>query len=410
MSRMDALESATGEEQPLSVSEITAQIKQVVEGTFPSVWVTGEISDFARPKSGHCYFTLKDDKAQIRAVIWRGAAARLQFDPHDGLEVVCQGGLDVYAARGSYQLSVRQMQPKGIGSLELAFRQLREKLQAEGLFDPDLKRPLPVVPQHVAFVTSPTGAAVHDFLQVVQRRWPTARITVVPVRVQGQGAADEISRAIRGVNKMKSDVDVLVVGRGGGSLEDLWSFNEESVVRAIAESRIIVVSAVGHEIDVTLSDLAADVRALTPSEAAERVFPDMAQLTHFLRSTEDRLANSMRGLAVRYQAQLRGLAARPCLASPYSLIQQRAQRLDELQTAALRSARRQIERKTQRVATFAAQLEALSPLAVLGRGYSVTQTRDGRLVQSADQLEVDDVLETRLAKGRVVSRVEALEN
>jgi exodeoxyribonuclease VII large subunit len=263
----------TAAPQTLTVSELTARIKDMLEGSFPAVWVSGEISNFSRPQSGHCYFTLKDDIAQIRAVMWRGTALKLKFAMSDGLEVLCRGHLDVYAPRGSYQLVVDELEPKGVGALELALRKLREKLSAEGLFDPARKRPLPVFPKRIAFVTSPTGAAVRDFLEVLRRRWRGVEVLIIPARVQGDGSVTEIVAGIRAANRLKPAPDVLIVGRGGGSLEDLWSFNEEAVVRAIAASRIPTVSAVGHEIDVTLADLVADVRALTPSEAAERVVP-----------------------------------------------------------------------------------------------------------------------------------------
>src|SRR5450755_4628511 len=234
--------------QTLSVTQLTARIKDLLEGAFPSVWVAGELSNFSRPQSGHCYFTLKDDQSQIRAVIWRGTASKLKFDLSDGLEVICRGHLDVYGPRGSYQLVVDELQPKGVGALELALRKLREKLAAEGLFDSARKRKLPLFPKRLAFVTSPTGAAVRDFLEVLRRRWRGVDVLIIPVRVQGEGAAAEIVAGIRAANRLRPPPDVLVIGRGGGSLEDLWAFNEEPVVRAIAASRIPTVSAVGHEI------------------------------------------------------------------------------------------------------------------------------------------------------------------
>ncbi len=250
----------TSDQSALSVSQLTAQIKGLVEQSFPGVWVAGEVSNFSRPQSGHCYFTLKDEKAQIRAVMWRGTATKLNFDMTDGLELVCHGRLDVYAPRGSYQLVVDQAHPQGVGSLELALRQLREKLAGEGLFDPARKRPLPKFPKRIGFVTSPTGAAIRDFLEVLRRRWTGVEVFVIPARVQGDGAAAEIAAGIRTANQISPSLDVLVVGRGGGSLEDLWAFNEEPVVRAVAASRLPTVTAVGHEIDVSLSDLAADIR------------------------------------------------------------------------------------------------------------------------------------------------------
>ncbi len=257
-----------GASEPLSVSQLTLLIKESLETEFPAVWVSGEVSDVAKPQSGHVYLTLKDKQAQIRGIIWRTVAARLKFDLRDGQEVVCRGGLDVYPPRGVYQLIIRQIEPLGVGALQLALRQLHQRLAAEGLFDPSHKQPLPRFPQRVAFVTSPTGAAIRDFLEVARRRWSGVQVLVIPAKVQGAGAAADIVRGIETANRLADPPDVLVVGRGGGSLEDLWCFNEEPVVRAIYASRIPVVSAVGHEIDVTLSDLVADVRALTPSEAA----------------------------------------------------------------------------------------------------------------------------------------------
>ena len=277
-----------------SVYDLTARIKDSLESGFRSVWVGGEISNFSRPQSGHCYFTLKDDRAQIRAVVWRTAASRLKFDLHDGLEVICQGDLEVYAPRGTYQLVARKIEPRGIGALELALRKLKARLEAEGLFDPRRKRPLPKFPRRVAFVTSPTGAAIRDFLEVLRRRWKGVDVLVVPTRVQGEGAAREIAAAIELVNRLSDSVDCLVVGRGGGSLEDLWAFNEEPVVRAIHASRIPVVSAVGHEIDIALADLVADVRALTPSEAAELVVPAAEEITAALGGQQKRLLLALR--------------------------------------------------------------------------------------------------------------------
>ena len=288
MNHDDFLEPhAQGPQRPLTVSELTGQVKDLLEGAFPQVWVTGEISNCARPRSGHCYLTLKDDQSQLPAVIWRPTMARLRFELHDGLEVICRGNLGVYPPQGKYQLIVQEIQPKGIGALELALRQLREKLAREGLFDPARKRPLPRFARKIAVVTSPSGAAIRDFLEVLRRRWRGTDVLIVPVRVQGEGAGEEIAAAIDQVNRLRATIDCLVVTRGGGSLEDLWAFNEEIVCRAIYHSRIPVVSAIGHEIDVTLSDLVADVRALTPSEAAERVAPAAeeiaAQLAHFGR-------------------------------------------------------------------------------------------------------------------------------
>lgn len=405
MLRANAAADELAAEPVLTVSQFTAAVKDVLEGSFPSAWVSGEISNFSRPSSGHCYFTLKDDGAQLRAVIWRNSAQRLRFDLHDGLEVICHGGLDLYAPRGSYQLVIDQLQPKGIGALELALRKLREKLAAEGLFDAGRKRPLPRFPRRIALVTSPTGAAVRDFLQVLKRRWLGADVLVVPVRVQGEGAAAEVAAAIRQVNASGMEIDCLVVARGGGSLEDLWAFNEEIVVRAIHASRIPVVSAIGHEIDVTLSDLVADVRALTPSEAAERIAPSSDDLRRALAQHAQRLLGQLRSRAVAARLRLEALSGRRAFRRPFAMVQEAEQRFDECEVAARRAMFRKVREGRRRTASLAAQLESLSPLAVLGRGYSLTFTADGRLVRDATEVQPGDQLRTRLAQGEVTSRV-----
>jgi exodeoxyribonuclease VII large subunit len=395
--------------RPLSVSELTEQIKDLLEGAFPQVWVTGEISNCARPRSGHCYLTLKDEQSQLPAVIWRPTMARLRFELHDGLEVICRGNLGVYPPQGKYQLIVQEIQPKGIGALELALRQLREKLAKEGLFDPARKRPLPRFVRKIAVVTSPSGAAIRDFLEVLRRRWRGTDVLIVPVRVQGEGAAEEIAAAIDQVNQLRAPIDCLVVTRGGGSLEDLWAFNEEIVCRAIHRSRIPVVSAIGHEIDVTLSDLVADVRALTPSEAAERVAPSAeeiaAQLAHYGR----RLLGTLRARQASARASLEALAGRRIFRRPYERVQLAARRLDELQAAADRAAGNRVLRARETIASLAARLESLSPLAVLGRGYSLThRTEGGPAIRDARELSVGDLLLTRFARGETVSRVQEI--
>ena len=390
---------------PLSVSALSAQIKGTLEDAFPRVSVVGEVSNFSRPQSGHCYFTLKDDNAQIRAVVWRGTASRLKFDLSDGLEIVCQGKIDVYAPRGSYQLVVDQAQPKGVGSLELAFRQLREKLAREGLFDQDRKQSIPRFPRRIGFVTSPTGAAVRDFLQVLDRRWRGVEVLVIPARVQGEGAAEEIADGIAVANRLSDPLDVLVVGRGGGSLEDLWCFNEEVVVRAIANSRVPIISAVGHEIDVTLSDFAADVRALTPSEAAERAVPSAEEVGHRVASLNDRLHNTLRRRHANYADRVQLLSARRPLAHPHATIELFKQRLDDLSQSATRQMRQSFALSGSRMATLAGVLESLSPLGVLQRGYSLTQDDKGELIRGIKGIKSGDEIVTRVADGKIVSTV-----
>jgi exodeoxyribonuclease VII large subunit len=388
----------------LTVSQLSALIEGILETQFQSLWVGGEISDVSRPHSGHIYFTLKDEQAQIRGVIWRSTAQRLRFKLEDGQQVVCHGDLDVYPPRGTYQLVVRQIEPQGVGALQLAFKQLAQRLEMEGLFDPARKRKLPAFPRRVGFVTSPTGAAIHDFLQVAARRFHGVQILVIPVRVQGEGAAQEIARGIALANRIEPSLDVLVVGRGGGSLEDLWSFNEEVVVRAIHASQVPVVSAVGHEIDVTLADLVADVRALTPSEAAERVIPSAEELTARLAAHQRRLAAILRTRFATAKNRIEQLARRRVMRDPRSLVYDLSRRLDDLDQQAARAIHRRLTRSHESIAALAARLDSLSPLAVLARGYSVT-TKGGAVVRSAADVAIGDSVLTQLAAGRIVSIV-----
>src|SRR6476620_11109704 len=397
-------------QQTLTVAQLTSQIKNKLEGEFTSVWVVGEISNYSRPQSGHSYFTMKDDQAQIRAVMWRSAAARLKFDLADGLDVVCHGHIDVYAPRGSYQLVVDELQPKGVGALELALRNLREKLVAEGLFDAARKRKLPAFPQRVAFVTSPTGAAIHDFLQVLRRRWRGVDVLVIPARVQGDGAAQEIVAGIRVANRIQPRPDILIVGRGGGSLEDLWTFNEEPVVRAIAASKIPTVSAVGHEIDVTLADLAADVRALTPSEAAERIAPAADEIMARVRAYQQRLRHAAHRRVMLLRARFDGLAAQRPFRRPFDLIHDRSRQLDALSMHGTSAMHRMMREYEGRLATIAGKVDSLSPLAVLARGYTITQdARTGEVIRKGSRLRVGQTIVTLFGDGRAVSNVESID-
>jgi len=406
----DSIPQKPARPQVLSVWQLTAQIKDLLEISFGSVWVTGEISNLARPQSGHCYLTLKDDQAQVPCAMWRSVASRVRFDLHDGLEVVCRGRIDVYAPRGAYQLIIESIEPKGIGALELALRQLREKLAREGLFDPRRKRPLPPFVRRIAVVTSPTGAAIHDFLQVLGRRWRGADVIIVPTRVQGDGAATEIAVAIAAVNRLPLAIDCLVVTRGGGSLEDLWAFNEEIVVRAIHASRVPVISAIGHEIDVTLADLVADVRALTPSEAAELVAPAADDLLARFRQTEKRLSAALRWRLAAAKSSLDTIATHRAFRRPLERIEDLARQLDDLDARANRALRQRLLLARSQVQQQAARLESLSPLSVLSRGYSLTQrASDGQIVRDAAELELGDEIVTRFGKGRAASRVERVE-
>jgi exodeoxyribonuclease VII large subunit len=366
-----------------SVSELTARIQATLEHDFAAVALRAEVSNVARPRSGHIYLCLKDDAAQIQAVLWRSDARRLDFELSDGLAVRVWGRLTVYAPRGAYQVIIDRIEPEGIGALELAFRRTVARLAAEGLFDADRKRPLPRFPRRIVLVTSPTGAAVRDLCQVIGRRWRPAEVLIAPTRVQGAGAAAEIAAALALADQV-AGVDLIIVARGGGSLEDLWAFNEEVVARAIVATRRPVVTAIGHEVDVTIADFAADYRALTPSEAGERCVPDAREVGQELDHLADRLARAGRGRLEQARARIGRLADRLA-----------------------RAGRGALEQRRHRLARLAASLEALSPLGVLARGYSLTFRADaGTLVRSADDARPGELIETRLASGRLLSRVE----
>jgi exodeoxyribonuclease VII large subunit len=366
-----------------SVSALTERVKDTLEADFDAIAVHGEVTNLARPRSGHIYFNLRDTTATIRAVMWKGDAQRLVFDLADGLAVRLLGRLTVYAPRGDYQVVVRHMEPEGMGALQLALRQLHARLSTEGLFDPERKRPLPRFPRRIVIVSSPTGAAVRDLLQVTARRWNAVEIVIAPTRVQGVGAGAEIAAALAVANRV-AGADLVILARGGGAAEDLGSFNEEIVVRAIVGSQLPVISAVGHEIDVTLSDLAADRRALTPSEAGEIAVPDSRETGMYLDGLAERLRRISRDQLVESRARLDDLAGRA--------------------RSALQSG---LDRKRNRLDRLQASLAALSPEAVLSRGYSLTfRADDSTLLRSADQVEPGQLVVTRLAAGRFSSRVE----
>jgi len=401
----DALAFEAPAQEIWTVSQLTARIKQTLESAFDNVWVVGEVSEFKRAASGHVYLTLKDEEAVLRGIIWKHAASRLKFELEEGLEVVARGSVDVYPPRGSYQLIIADVQPRGLGALQLAFRQLLRKLENEGLFAPERKKPLPPFPRRIGIVTSPTGAAIRDMIQVIARRWPLARIYLLPRRVQGEGAAEEIAGGICLLNAKRPDLDVLIVGRGGGSLEDLWAFNEEVVARAIFDSRIPVVSAVGHEIDFSVSDFVADVRAATPTEAAERVVPDRREVERRLLHLEGRLAKCLQGIVLAARQRLVALGRSYALRHPEALVQQRAQRTDELLERTRAAFAHVLALLKQKVKALGAELDALSPLRVLERGYSVTLRADGTALRSAVEVREGDLIVTRLLEGRIRSRV-----
>lgn len=392
----------------VSVSDLVNAFKEVVETALPPCTVEGEISNCRRSPAGHWYLTLKDEQSEIGAVIWRSAAQKIRFDPKDGMKCLATGSLQVYVAKGTCQFVISHLMPQGIGELELAFRQLRDKLFAEGLFDESRKRAIPQIPRRIALVTSPSSAAVRDMIQVITRRWPPAQIVVVPVRVQGDGAAEEIAKALKLVHRIP-DVDVVITGRGGGSLEDLWCFNTEIVARAVAACRIPVIAAVGHEIDVSIADLVADRRALTPSEAGELVVPSARDLHDSLIHTAHRMRQTLRDRLDRARLRLSTIEARSVLQRPMSLVDQKRLDCEALSERAVTAVRLMTERRGRDLAEFAASLQALSPLRVLSRGYSLTQRSDGALLRSAEGMELGEILTTRLASGLVRSAVTAIE-
>ena len=393
---------------PVTVSVLTDAIRYSLNEVFKTVWVEGEVSGLTTPQSGHLYFNLKDESAQLNCIVWRTAAGRLPFKIKNGQKLICGGSIDVYPQRGSYQLIIQQVQPVGIGALELAFRQLKEKLQKEGLFDPAVKQSIPRYPKRVAVVTSPTSAAIRDFLQVLTRRWSTTDVLVVPVRVQGDGAADEIAAAIERLQKMKNPVDVIVVTRGGGSIEDLWSFNEEKVCRAIFKSKIPVVSGVGHEIDITLSDLVADVRALTPSEAAERLVPDRADFKRQLGNVSQRMQQALTAKIDNAELRLARFSNHSALLKPLEVLERRSEEVHALATSMHQQVQLMMRLKETNLVSLAEKLDLVSPLGVLKRCYSLTTNEQGGVIKSSKELGVGSVIQTRLAEGSVTSRVEEI--
>jgi len=437
------------EREILTVSELTDRVKALLEGEFDQVWISGEISNLAVPRSGHFYLTLKDARSQIRAVMFRTQQRYLAFAPADGQEVLIRGRLSVYEPRGEYQILVEYMEPRGEGALRLAFERLKARLAEEGLFDEARKKPLPFLPGRVAVVTSPTGAAVRDFVRVARERYENAVLSIYPVRVQGDGAAREIAAAIEDLNRW-GGFDVIVLTRGGGSLEDLWAFNEEVVARAVAASKIPVVSAVGHEIDFSMADFAADLRAPTPTAAAMLVFREKAALKHHLAGVAARMASAVRSrtalgreevahAATRLGDPLRRLADRRlrlddltevlreavtdgfetrrravqaaehrlAVSSPVSHLALSRTRLAGFERALFRAGQTRAGRVRERLNLLAARLSDLSPLAVLQRGYAVVRRTEGkRVVRSSRAVGLGERLNVLLAEGELNVRVD----
>jgi exodeoxyribonuclease VII large subunit len=447
-----------GGRRALTVSELTDRIQGVLETEFLDVWVEGEISNLKLAASGHWYFSLKDEQAQVRAVVWKTDARLVRFRPRDGMKVVARGGLRVYPPRGEYQISVQGLEPLGKGSLQQAFEDLKERLEREGLFSPARKRPLPVLPRRIGVVTSPTGAVLRDILRVLRSRYPNLEVLVYPALVQGEGAAAEIARGIRVLNRIAQSPggpDVIVLARGGGSLEDLWAFNEEAVARAIAASRLPTISAVGHETDFTIADFVADLRAPTPSAAAERVVQAKEDLAARIAALEERRDAALRLRLARVRARVEAAAAHRVFAAERGRLRVQAQRVDELarraeaglvhrleraresrlrlrdrldafrldrQVAARRERllrhhdrlaalfHREAERRRGALGRLAASLDGLSPLAVLGRGYALVWDGEGRrLLRDAGEVAPGDELRVRLHRGALRATVTSRE-
>ncbi len=433
----------------LSVSELTRQIKDILEAGFSDLWLEGEISNLKIPPSGHIYLTLKDDSSQIRAVCFRMQARSLRFAPKDGLHVVCRGRVSLYEKRGEYQLILEELEPKGVGALQLAFLQLKERLEKEGLFDGARKKPLPFLPQRIGIVTSPTGAVIRDMIQIIQRRFENVTILLYPVRVQGEEAAREVAEGIDFLNREMA-VDVIIVGRGGGSLEDLWAFNEEAVARAIFASRVPVVSAVGHETDYTIADFVADVRAPTPSAAAELVVREKKEITRRLQALRIRLENDVRQTVEDHRQFLVHLGKR--CTGPRKRIEEHllrvddltnrcryltkwrlksaadrlfhlreklsfcfpAQRIENLRTSLTQLSKgldqrvgHTLERERQRLDATVGKLDSLSPLSILRRGYSITRKIPAmEILKNSGQVEAGDRVEVKLHEGKLFCHVE----
>ena len=367
----------------LSVSQLNRYLKTMLDSDFTlqSLYISGEISNFTNHvRSGHYYMTLKDETAAVRAVMFAQSNRRLRFLPENGMRVLARGRVTVFERDGQYQLYIDDMQPDGVGALHLAFEQLKKRLEREGLFDAEKKRPLPAFPARIAVVTSPTGAVFQDIRNVLTRRWPSAKLLLCPVLVQGEGAAQQIARAVRQLNAAKA-ADVLIVGRGGGSLEDLWAFNEEILVRAIAASEIPVVSAVGHETDFTLCDFAADLRAPTPSAAAELATPDSAQLQQRLSALQAHSGSLLRGTLSRRKRELEQLETRLARQHPAQSLNNRREMVDKTEAALARAVNRSVQQKGQQLSALCGKLDALSPLKILQRGYAAVYRQNEPLTQ-----------------------------
>lgn len=414
-------------EAPLSIFEITELIKNKLERTFDDICIVGEVSNFKAHPSGHFYFSLKDEKAMISAVMFRGENSKIKFQMKDGQKVIAIGKVTVYPPRGNYQVVISRLEPSGVGALQLAFEQLKKKLDAEGLFDTARKRPIPSFPKAVGIVTASSGAAIRDILQILDRRFAGLNVTLYPVKVQGDGAAAEIAKAILDFNAYFPEIDVLIVGRGGGSIEDLWAFNEEAVARAIFKSKIPIISAVGHEIDFTIADFVADLRAPTPSAAAELVIANKVEVIHrvdqwvrrmlqirnklelvemriddLVQQLERSVENRIQDLSLRLE-ELRGKLWRH---SPHAILSGNRHRLEGLLKRLLLSPKSFLERRSWQVEHLRTKLNLLNPKAIMERGYSIVRLRpSNKVVKKASDVRMGDQLLIELHKGKIIARV-----
>jgi exodeoxyribonuclease VII large subunit len=436
-----------------TVSELTARIRDLLAKNFTDIWVVGEISNCREAQSGHIYFTLKDDRAQVRCVFFKQQQRGIKFRPEDGLQMTVRGSISVYEARGEYQIYVENLEPVGLGALQLAFEQLKKRLEAEGLFAAARKKPLPLLPSRIGLITSPRGAAVRDVVRILRRRFPNVHLTLYPVRVQGEGAAGEIVKALKFFNQKKF-VDVLILARGGGSMEDLWAFNEEPVARAIAASAIPVISGVGHETDFTIADFVADVRASTPSAAAELVVQTRREFDKHIADLRETLASQIRYRLLELSRRVHELSARRGFRRPLDLLRQQRQRADEMTSRLALGLRAQLEKsrkrftaahlrimsfdfrskiaafrlrlekrsadlsvraerllraKRERLARLALQLEERSPLRVLERGYAIATDAAGNVLRDAAQVALGDTVAVQLHRGRLITEVKKKE-
>ena len=389
-------------EKVYSVSELNGRIKALIDSDYVlnEVYVKGELSNYKVYPSGHHYFTMKDAEGALKCVMFKGSAMKLRFKPENGMKVTAFGKVTVYPRDGAYQLYVSGMNADCMGDLHVAFEQLKEKLYKEGLFDREHKKPIPQFPMRIAVITSGAGAAVRDVIRVLRKRWPLAKVLILPVRVQGVEAPPEIVGAIRYANKYNV-ADLIITGRGGGSIEDLWAFNDERVARAIFDSRIPVISAVGHEPDVTIADYVADLRAATPSNGAELASPDIAELSEMLSSYDVRLYQAEKRKLGAYRDKLTELSEKRVLKDPKNYIDDRRQALDSCQMRLIAASERILSKSKHEFAALAASLDAMSPLKVLGRGYSIAQRDDGKILKSAADVSVGDKITVKFKEDSI---------